>query len=263
MQEISNTQSPTLSLIPGEILSMILHFAMRCNTPVHLEHLLKYAQQRQNIRRAKKIREIAWETGQIIISEPGAFANWFVDLVPGELEHYQDWLLVNSTCRRFRVWGKKPFFMEKVFVVKPEFWENLGETTKWITAEDVAIARASIRHVIAPAEHQNSPSQFLILPKYCALQNLRTLTIQIGCSSSEIDYFSSLDLSELKQYPLPEKFASLLQDLGLPVDRLEMGLNLNGNENHHQNEINRLVNRVYPVLEMRKRLRQSAMPVSV
>ncbi|MCJ1424068.1 hypothetical protein MMC29_001955 [Sticta canariensis] len=166
-------------------------------------------------------------------------------LDPGQIEHFRDWLLINSTCRRFRALGKRAFFSEKMFILRPQFLMNLfARTTKNISSENIATALAWIRHVIAPV----LASQFMILPQYNALQRLRSLSIQPHRRDANI--FSTLNIPTRKRKPLPEELSSLLRHLGLRVDQLQMDLLYDASAREHLLQMKCLTLQVYPYLRV-------------
>lgn len=255
MQQTSDARSSTMSLIPSELLSMILLHTMRSRTPVHLERFLQLGRQFQNIRQGNDPQNPGTDSSVVENSFPesNAFAcseRWFLSQLHDEqIEHFQDWLLINSTCRRFRALGKRAFFSEKTFIIRPVFLNYFcRETTKGNSAENIAIARVSIRHVIAAFSFHSLESQFIGLPRYHTLQRLRSLSIQI--SGHGVGIPSRLALPIFQRYSLPKKLSSLLQELGLRVDQLEMDVQHDDIWNARQRQSELLVNNVYPFLQM-------------
>ena len=214
--------------------------------PVHLEHFLEVGRQFRKICHANDTKN------------PGPSAStsselWFLDqLEPGQMEHFQDWLLINSTCRRFRAWGKEAFFGEKVFVVRPEFLKTLtGKTAKGISAENSATARSCIRHVIVPLEP--CASETLVLPQFHALQRLRSMSIQISGLNQQI--LGNWHPTILKRYSLRKEFTRLLRGSGLRVDQLQMSVLSNHNETKYRHRMEDLADQAYPCLRIVSMLR--------
>lgn len=252
MQQSSDTPSLTMFLIPGEILSKILVYTMRSDMPVDLDHFLRLGRRFQT--RSGNDGEES-ETDSDSYEEPDASVcseRWFLDhLDSGQKEHFRDWLLINSTCRSFRAWGKKAFFSEKVFAVSLPMLKILrGETRKIISAENIAAAQACVRHVIAPLRNTSVTSQIMILPRYHALQRLRSMSIAFQPLNAKFDILSRFSYPKLKRKQLPEELSSLLRDLGLRVDQLEMELVYEIDERDHQIQMERLADEVYPVLRV-------------
>lgn len=240
MQQILKAPSSPISLIPNEILSMILLHVMRNDMPVRLKEFLRVGRNLQRVRNGVGLEES--------ISEPSAFACsevFFLEqLGAGQREHFLDWLLINSTCRRFRACGKKAFFSGKTFLIEPSFMKNLGgETAKGINAENLATAQACIRHVIAPARNIASPSDFVLLPRYHALQGLRSLSLDI-CRYDR----DQGELPTLQQHPLPEEFSSSLRGIDLRVDQLQVDIKSDTDEKGHQVQTDLLIQDVCPIL---------------
>lgn len=263
MQQTSDTPSSDISRIPDEILWMILLHTMRSDVPVHLEHLLRLGRRFHNIRHGNDTQNPGTHPCKVdnTFSESGVSAcsnSWFLgQLDPGQVEHFRDWLLINSTCRRFRAWGKKAFFSEKTFILRPPFLKTLcEETAKTISAEDVKTARSCIRHVIVPLPHPGT-SEYITLPRYHVLQRLRSMCIYTSCNDDEIFFRSKVP--PRKRYPFPEELSTLLQDLGLQVNRLQMEMNHRNdfqepldplNDERYRFELETLDNRVYPLLRI-------------
>lgn len=235
---------------------MILCLTMRSDTPVHWEHFLKLGRQYQYARRCQNTHtwkdtkksgkdacEVRKESGTSTDSE-----GWFLDhLDVGQIEHFRDWRLINSTCRTFRAWGKSAFFSQKIFVVGPSFLKNLsGETaTRSISAENLVIARSCIRDVIANFECGRYASQFIALPRYHVLPRMRSLSIHLRCNRLEV--ISSRNLPALGRYPLPNELLTLLRDLGLRVDQLQLSVQ-QSDEREHRVQMEVLADQAFPIL---------------
>lgn len=192
--------------------------------PVHLEHFLEVGRQFRKICHANDTKN------------PGPSAStsselWFLDqLEPGQMEHFQDWLLINSTCRRFRAWGKEAFFGEKVFVVRPEFLKTLTGKT------------------LEPCA-----SETLVLPQFHALQRLRSMSIQISGLNQQI--LGNWHPTILKRYSLRKEFTRLLRGSGLRVDQLQMSVLSNHNETKYRHRMEDLADQAYPCLRIVSMLR--------
>lgn len=248
--------------IPNELLLKILSYTMRSEMPVHLEHFLQLGQLLQNIRNENCTDNRALLSVSTCLEscfhdelDPGLSTwtcseSWFLNKLDlGQLEHFRDWLLINSTCRSFRAWGKEAFFSEKIFVIRPQFIKTLcGESAKSMSVDNIAAARACIRHVIAPSPYCSATSHLMCLPRFHTLQRLCSLSIQPGCNSSDI--LLRLNLRSFKRNPLPEELLGLLQGIGLRVDQLQMNLLYENNEEMHQYHMQRLADTVYPHLRI-------------
>lgn len=267
MQQNSDTPSSSISRIPNEILLVIFVHTMRSDVPVHLEHFLRLGRQFQKIRNGNDTESSVTESYKVEnrLLESGASASsesWFLNqLDSAHTEHFRDWLLINSSCRRFRTWGKKVFFSEKVFIFTSPFLRTLcAGTTKTIGAENVRTAQACIRHVIVPLSYGGTAGQFITLPRYHFLQSLRSLRIQTGCYCDR-DILSMFKVPPLKRYPLPEELLTLLRGIGLQVNQLRIDIQHRNEfmrvrelqldlqlDNEHQSQVELLADQVYSYL---------------
>lgn len=267
MQQISDTPSSSMSCVSNEILSMILHYTMRSDMPVHLEHFVQLGRRYQDIRKKEKdtqtpgadFREIESRFSESSIGS-ACSERWFLDqLDPGQVEHFRDWLLINSTCRGFRAWGKKAFFSEKIFVIRPLFLERpFSSYTRIMSAEDKTTAQAYIRHVIAPLSYTKTgiyASQIDTLPRYRALhRNLRSISLQFDCAEHE--FLSRLNGPALKRHPFPKELRSLLWDHGLLTSDTRLKLEIQDDKEPGE-LIKFLTTWVYPELRGRLSLTKS------
>lgn len=70
-----------------------------------------------------------------------------------EFTHLCQWIMVNSTCRRFRDLGKVAFFSQKRFLLGPAEVKKLfciGNRFWRLSPADTCLARQHIRHVVMP-----------------------------------------------------------------------------------------------------------------
>lgn len=235
--------------------------------PIHFDLFLQLGRQLRDLRNSKDDKNPICE-GDGVASESSSSAcseRWFLDRLDlGQREHFRDWLLVNSTCRRFRAWGKKAFFSEKIFIARPRFLKRICEQmAKNMSAQNVAVARGCIHHVIAPlgnaclgnARLGNSRlgnaravCSIATLPVYDALPYLRSLSLL--CSCSEADILPRLNSAPLKRYPLSEKLSRLLRNCGLPVDQLQVDILSNEDGREDQAEMSHPIRKGYHSLEL-------------
>lgn len=236
MDQTSGTPSSAILRLPEEILLKILAYTMSSKTPAHLEHILRMGRRFLNFRSG--MDTIPSEREGLTDTEL-----WFL-LDPHQIEHFRDWLLINSTCRRFRRCGGKAFFEEKVFIIRPQFLKTLyGETAKGFSAENM---RKYIHQVVVPVPLLHLKSQLITLPRFHALERLDHLSVQPHFHS--FDLFSGLRSPALTSKPLPEELSSLLEDMGLRADQLEMQLLLRDDTEQYIFQGTYLVDQVYPVL---------------
>ncbi len=143
-------------------------------------------------------------------------------------EHYMDWLLVTSTCLRFRAVGKSFFFSHKAFLLAPETLITLiyGKAQQ-MSITDQTTAIAQIRTFIAP---MGTTGQFVRLPRYASLARLQTLKIMVGKhfhkpiagpknEQIEDDTAHYASAPSTKWRPCPERLLALLSELGFELAR--------------------------------------------
>lgn len=213
MQQTSDAPFSTMSLIPGEILSMILCHTMRSDIPVHFERFLERGRKFRRIGNSKAARKP--KGGLSTYAE-----RWLLNhLGLGQNEHFRDWLLINSTCRRFRAWGRKAFFSEKIFFSTALFW--LVPWAKKLCAENAATARECLHHVIVEYRRARSMGSNVTIPEN-TLPFLRSMGLLVYCSKADI--LPKLNSAQLLRSPLPEEHSNLQQDLEVRVDRRQMDI---------------------------------------
>lgn len=117
-----------------------------------------------------------------------------------------------------------------------------------MSAENMATARACIRHVIAPLARVGIAGQFITLSRYHALQGLRSLSLLIHCHHKEIHF--RLNAQTFGRYPLLEEFTVLLGGIGLRMDRLQIDWQYDNNDSEHQDQMAVLTERAYPCLRI-------------
>ncbi|MCJ1467135.1 hypothetical protein MMC07_005757 [Pseudocyphellaria aurata] len=252
MEPTSITSKSPISLIPAEILNMILRYAMRSETSVHLELFVQLGHRLQDVCDAKITEHSQQDFSEILRTD---VKRWFLSRTGStQGEHYQDWLLINATCRGFRKWGKKAFFSEKVFVIRPAFLKSICDaTTRVMSAANVAIARRRIQHVIVPLAVVGMGGQFITLPRYHALPSLRSLSLQYSCTNARV--LSHLMPPGPNRYPVPKELETLLREIGLRVDQLQLDLEMDEKSNESDwrpprgsNYTDSLTKHVYPCL---------------
>ncbi|MCJ1263544.1 hypothetical protein MMC22_003414, partial [Lobaria immixta] len=165
MDQTSDAPLSDISRLPNEILSIILSYTMITDGPVDLEYIMQMGRRLQDIRNGTDTEN----------AEPSSLVGperWILNsLVPWRREHLLDWFLINSTCCSSRACGRKAFFSEKIFELRPSFMKTLYRKTARISDEDRATALACISHVIAPVL-SGAEAEIILLPRYHALQQL-------------------------------------------------------------------------------------------
>ena len=152
------TSYPPLLTMPNEILSKILVHTTQSKVPIYLRHFLDLGHKFQFCKADKAEHDSKSQSGQQLQLLPSNALThskeWFLaELDPSQKEHFLDWLVVNSTCHRFRALEKTTFFSEKTFVIAPSLVPTLQDRngiTKHFNIAGIVLAFASIRHIIAP-----------------------------------------------------------------------------------------------------------------
>lgn len=213
MEKTSGPSASAMTLVPTEVWSRILRETMKSTMPVDLSKFLEVGEKFKGVRK--------WLEGKG--SDNSEIAAWskqyFLDrLDPGQMEHYQDWIAMNSTCRKFRESGKKAFFSEKTILMDLFLLYDLDAADLDRTGVEDSIkatALANIHHIIVPIIDAYPPA-LKEIPLYQALTRLSSLTIE-PCHSETNALKGVVDRS-----PLPEHVAVVLQDRGLKLDKLHV-----------------------------------------
>lgn len=228
--------------LPVEIQLQIFGYVMASDAPVDLQEFVELGRELQSSREARS--ESDAEAESIVVEVPGlttktrqSSAKWaiwyphyefFTELHPAQREHYLDWLLINSTCRRLRDLGKVAFFSEKCFILRPRFLNLFSQgIAKNVSGADRTTALEQIRHVIAPLAFDRSARDFRNLPRYHVLQRMKLLTIQHRTYESFIRWVGMPvveDLAAVDRIQAPQELLDFLRDLGLKVDRIRVDL---------------------------------------
>ncbi|KAL9579538.1 MAG: hypothetical protein Q9212_005051 [Teloschistes hypoglaucus] len=216
-----------LLILPGEILTKIMSFAVASKEPFHLELFIKMARDPQRYQ-AKKYRPLsqkryAWidtkeeHNRRNPTSAPALSRTWWLDLLPAtQHEHYLDWLMVNGTSRALRECGKPAFFREKLLILSSHFLVALREVkVKRMRAFDRTLIISCVQDIVVPIG-QSGLTTWVMLHKYHFLENLQTLTVY---TPSESENVVQLNPSEkMVVASPPEALLATLKSLGLRAD---------------------------------------------
>lgn len=266
-----NPETTILSL-PNELISIILDFVLASDVPVHLEHFMSLGQQYKaykatehdagnsvstRIKTAKDRWEGATQTpcSTALDSSWHSLSNfhhldWFLQQMdPSQTQHFLDWVIVNSTCRRLRTIGKESFFSTKTFVFTNRLFAAFCEgNAKNLSCADQTSALEYITKVIVHMKPVSVASQFLCLPKYQRFGRLRQMSIQPGVRGDES--IKSLNAAASKWNPLPKELFDLLRGIGLRVEKLDLGLLYSEGDRVRQVQMEALAQEVYPWLRI-------------
>lgn len=286
MASLSQSSGSPISSVPNEVLSKILKYALTSDLPpVHLQHFFDLSRKRPSLCNPEEEGNSDHEEAEEEEEEDDLadYAHnfttsddeddyyallpskewWFSELNPSQKLHFQDWLLINSTSRRFRGLGKAAFFLSKTFVITPSLHDSLiSHKIKNLTPNDVILAIGSIQYVVATLRAVSAGSSFMELPRYQkALPRLCNLGIQPRIPSDQILW--SLNSTTSKRHVPPKELMALLGKIGVAVDKIHVELIYDDSEDARQMHVACLHEHVYPYLRImaeRKAKRQLAGP---
>ena len=259
MPETSCDPRTTLATLPVEIQLKIFRYVMASDAPVDLQEFVELGRELQSSREARSEsytegESVALEEQRLSTQESQSFTTWaphhifFTELHPSQKKHYLDWLLVNSTCRRFRELGKVAFFSEKCFILRPFFLSVLSHgRAKNLSVADTATALTQIRHVIAPLAFDCNARDFRTLSRCHALSCMKVLSIQHRTYEAIIRSLGRpavVDLAAVDRILPPQELLDFLPDLGLRVDQVHVDLIVDGDKDI----VEHLTSEVYPGL---------------
>jgi hypothetical protein len=101
--------------------------------------------------------------------------------------HCEDWLVLNTTCRRMRRLGKEIFFQTRCFAMTAALPGKLQQRGFSALSEaDQELALTRIGDIVFVEENHNSPSGLLSLPRRLAVfSNLRSCKLLYGYRRGE------------------------------------------------------------------------------
>ena len=190
----------TLASLPGEILTEIVTLTLASENLVNLERFVKMGRElgKKRLKRNGQRPLALWTSRR-----------WWLENLPlSQHEHLKDWYFVNSTCRRWRAFGKQLFYAHKRFIIAPHFLEEL-ESNGWPSG-NLNFAKAEIRDVQA------------LLPYGEALRGLSRYYVFPSLQRLNIKFLTSL--KKFMAIQLPEYLLDYLKAVGLRVDELHMDL---------------------------------------
>ncbi|WEW59816.1 hypothetical protein PRK78_005296 [Emydomyces testavorans] len=174
----------------------------------------------------------------------------YSNLHQSQKPHLLDWQLVNATSRHFRKLGKQVFFSSKTFFMHPDFADKLQKIqAEPLSTEDQQIAVACIQSIIFIQIDLLSPRWLLALPRQISIfPCLRRLDLMFYVLP---DYRSEpgklLDYISARKH-LVSPFLDLLGSIGVPTDRVELGMMVAANRPWERLE-DYLKDSMYPMLK--------------
>ncbi|KAI4205426.1 MAG: hypothetical protein LQ350_000469 [Teloschistes chrysophthalmus] len=258
-------QRLSILLLPGEILTKIMSFAVASNEPFHLEMFIKMARDPQRYQ-AEKERPLTQKRYDWVdtkeeydrrnpTSAPALSRAWWFDLLPAtQHEHYLDRLMVNGTSRALRECGKPAFFREKLLILSSHFLVALREgKVNRMRPFDRTLIISCVQDIVVPIPGQSSLTTWIMLHKYHFLENLKTLTVYTPLNSENVIQLHPSE--KMVVASPPEALLATLKSLGLRAD-----LTLKVCEGHFDPELKEQViasiqSNVCPMLDNLLRLR--------
>ena len=244
-KSLDNTDdSPaSLALLPRELLTKIMSFAMASDMPVFLWLF-------RNLIRINRFYDSLLERAitKPFLTDP--------ELPETQQQHLQDWVTVTGTCRRLREYGIPAFFRERSFVVPPHMLKDLLDGK--IRSSNFDMAIDCIHKVEVPVGSVSRGASWMFLPKYHRFTRLSTLTIRVPDSRDQI-----LDEGRRERpwsQETPRELHDLLRRLGLRVDITQLQLVVMAKEESKVPELIQIMKqKLYPLL--RARIQRRANPV--
>ena len=199
----TNDDSPaSVLLLPSELLTMIMSFAMASDVPVFF-------------RLFRNLTPLSWFID--LLKQRGDTHAIFPE---SQQQHLLDWISVTGTCHRLRECGIPAFFREKSFVVPPRMLRGLLNGN--IRSSNFDMAMDCIRKVVVPVDSFINGTDFMMLPKYHRFTRLSVMTIRALDSPDHI----LCDKRPERSWPqeTPKELHNLLRQLGLRLDITKLKL---------------------------------------
>ena len=235
--EIANhSPASRLQLLPGELLTEIMSYAMASDEPVFFWLF-------RNLTRSYRFYDLQQQRGY------NKSYNTRSRVLPeSQQQHLLAWLSVTGICHRLRECGIPAFFREKSFVVPPSMLRNILDGK--VQSSYLDLAMDCIRKVVVPVRSFCSGSDFMILPKYHRFSRLSAMTIRAPDEQELIpDEWMKEKLWPLMETPTPKELHDVLRQLGLRLDITKLKLEI---EDHEKSLVPSLIETieqwVYPAL---------------
>ena len=232
---ITDDSPAFLPLLPGEILTRIMTFAMASDEPVFLWLF-------RNLTRIECFYPLQQQRGDA--------KQFYLDptFPESQQKHLLDWVSVTGTCHRLGECGIPAFFRAKSFVVPPDMLQGLLDGK--IRSPNFDLAMDSICKVVVPLRSLYSGSDFMILPKYHRFARLSAMTIRAP-DTRENMLGKLKSVEALLQKETPKELHDLLRQLGLRLDITKLKLIVMGWKSLAVTEIiEGMEQAVYPVLRI-------------
>ena len=164
-------------------------------------------------------------------------------------DHLLDWRIAGSVCKRLRKLGKKAFFSTKIFVMDLNLAKRLQELSfTRLSAEDQQTASKYISSITLVYHSLQSPNAFITLPRRIAgFQFLKRLDFYFGSRQGDPLVWSTI-AAKARMRP-PSHFVDVLSTIGLPTEKLDIGILINPDTNWTLCESS-LKKTIYPMLRV-------------
>ena len=217
-------ESRLLSL-PNEILRKIMTFAVTSNVPFHLRLFVEMARDPDKFTDGKK-RNVKVDNLKVLsmisptdfvapgrtTASPLSEAWWLQVLPRSQIEHYRDWIFMNSTCHQMRAWGCHIFFREKIFIIDPDDHDQLrGSGIPGMNPIISSLIKENVSNVALPIRGM-IPRPWINIPKiHQAFNNLHTLNVYVPAISKEVYEWTA---ERFTVVPPPQELQQMFRSLG-------------------------------------------------
>ncbi|KAK7222457.1 hypothetical protein V2G26_010460 [Clonostachys chloroleuca] len=207
-------------------------------------------------------------TGQDAIDERNETTPCQPPARPSQAKHINDWLIVNSTCRRFRRLGKPVFFAEKRIMMSANLGERLQQGPEinfgpmkllGLSVADQALALGQTQDIILLGTRLTTPSMLVGLPKFLsAFPRLRSCWLMLGYESDAESGTFKIHRADRENEDhvcgIAARMRDLLIDIGLSPS-LELAFAVSDSYLWDQQE-HFLTNETFSLLRVKKQMMQ-------
>ncbi|KAI4209076.1 MAG: hypothetical protein LQ351_007941 [Letrouitia transgressa] len=164
-------------------------------------------------------------------------------------EHLLDWRVAGSVCKRLRRLGKRAFFSSKIFAMDLNLAKRLQESSLTrLSTEDQRTASRYINSIILVYHNLQSPSAFITLPhRVAGFPFLKRLYFFFGGRTGDPLVWSRI-AAKARMQP-PSHFIDVLSTIGLPTEKLDIGIFISPDTNWSVCESS-LKKNIYPILRV-------------
>ncbi|KAL8709977.1 MAG: hypothetical protein Q9220_005428 [cf. Caloplaca sp. 1 TL-2023] len=269
--------------LPNEVVREILNYAMISDTPFNISDCIRTAKALENTMKEKRVpckdpaasNEVVeddryFEMSSTAFCSKELSSTYFKEMderrnkktsianamhkwplyeasIEVQQRHLLDWRLAGSVCKRFRTFGKEAFFSNKAFALEPTLLQNLQELkVNRMSIEDQQTAVSYINTLILVVYNLQSPGAFMRLGhRVVAFPSLGRLDFFLGGRQGEP--LAWMVKAAKERMDPPPHFINILETIGVPVERLAIGILVNPDSKWGYQE-SLLLSNVYPML---------------